>query len=295
MDPEIQSYADDLYAQSFAEAVRTRDEAVVSLKKEMLRRGMHHGFSGIEFGGMIKGHADFIGRQMTDRLISFRDSFKQANATPSNEDFENIWLSVEEVQKSGLQSCERHLREYAKRRGGSYDAAHGLQAAVARHHDRVLSEWKVWRGRTRLSSSKPRTVQAQLAGAGTYQFHPAIEEVSGQLYRDGHFKQAVLEAFIRVISEVRERSGLADMDGDQLMNHAIGSDKNDPRICFNDLSNQAERDEQRGLMFVFKGVVAMRNFKAHTNVLFNSPERAHEYLGLASLLMRLIETAKLNR
>jgi len=56
----------------------------------------------------------------------------------------------------------------------------------------------------------------------------------------------------------------------------------------------AERDEQRGLMFLCKGIVGLRNSKAHSNTLFDDPYRAHEYLALASPLLRLLEIAKVN-
>ena len=36
-----------------------------------------------------------------------------------------------------------------------------------------------------------------------YFFHPEIEKVSGALFRDGHYKQAALEAYVRVINAVR--------------------------------------------------------------------------------------------
>ena len=133
---------------------------------------------------------------------------------------------------------------------------------------------------------------AQVA-PGQYQFHPEIERVSGQLYRDGHHKQAALEAYIRVIEEVRARSGLA-LDGDSLMNRAFGCENQTPVIQFNSLQSQEERDEQKGLMFLYKGIVGLRNSKAHSNRLFNDPRRAHEYLALASLLMRLLEIATVN-
>jgi uncharacterized protein (TIGR02391 family) len=133
---------------------------------------------------------------------------------------------------------------------------------------------------------------AQVA-PGQYQFHPEIERVSGQLYRDGHYKQAALEAYIRVIEEVRARSGLV-LDGDSLMNHAFGCENQTPVIQFNSLQSQEERDEQKGLMFLYKGIVGLRNSKAHSNRLFNDPRRAHEYLALASLLMRLLEIATAN-
>ena len=127
-----------------------------------------------------------------------------------------------------------------------------------------------------------------------YVFHPEIERVSGSLYRDGHYKQAALEAYIRVIDEVKVVSGLSD-DGDTLMNKAFGADKQTPVIQFNSLSTEAERDEQRGVMYLFKGIVGLRNSKAHSNRIFNDPSRAHEYLALASLLLRLLEIAQVNR
>ena len=127
-----------------------------------------------------------------------------------------------------------------------------------------------------------------------YVFHAEIERVSGYLYRDGHYKQAALEAYIRVIDQVKLVSGLPD-DGDSLMNKAFGGDKQTPVIQFNSLATEAERDEQRGIMYRFKGIVQLRNSKAHSNRIFNDPSRAHEYLALTSLLLRLFEIAQVNR
>jgi uncharacterized protein (TIGR02391 family) len=137
------------------------------------------------------------------------------------------------------------------------------------------------------------TVQRGPLKAGEYALHPEIERVSGALYRDGHYKQAALEAFIRVIDEVKARSGLA-LDGDPLVNQAFGCDNRQPVLQFNDLRTDAQRDEQKGFLFLFKGIVGLRNMKAHTNQLFDSPERGFEYLSLASLLMRLLEIARRN-
>jgi uncharacterized protein (TIGR02391 family) len=128
---------------------------------------------------------------------------------------------------------------------------------------------------------------------GQYNFHSEIELVSGGLHRDGHYKPAALEAYIRVIDQVKVVSGLAE-DGDSLMNKAFGIDKQTPLVEFNALTTDAERDEQRGIMYLFKGIVGLRNSKAHSNRLFNDPSRAHEYLALASLLMRLLEIGTTN-
>jgi uncharacterized protein (TIGR02391 family) len=116
---------------------------------------------------------------------------------------------------------------------------------------------------------------------------------SGELYRDGHYKQAALEGYIRVIEAVKARSRLA-LDGYDLMNHAFGCDRRPPVIQFNDLISDAERDEQKGLLFLFKGIVSLRNSKAHSNRLFNDRSRAHECLALASLLLRLLEISRVN-
>jgi uncharacterized protein (TIGR02391 family) len=124
-------------------------------------------------------------------------------------------------------------------------------------------------------------------------FHSEIEKVSGKLFRDGHYKQAALEAFIRVINEVRVRSGLA-LDGDPLMNHAFGFETRQPIILFSPLQTDADRDEQRGFLFLFKGIVGHRNMKAHSNRLFDNAQRGHDYLSLASLLLRVLEVASVN-
>ena len=126
-----------------------------------------------------------------------------------------------------------------------------------------------------------------------YCFHSEIERVSAELFLDGHYKQAAVEAYIRVIDEVKAKSRLG-IDGDPLMNQAFGCDKQIPVIQSNSLQSDAERDEQRGIMFLFEGIVGLRNSKAHSNTLFDDPSRAHEYLALASLLMRLLEIATVN-
>ena len=115
------------------------------------------------------------------------------------------------------------------------------------------------------------------------------------MYRDGHFREAALNAYIRVIEEVRKRSGL-DLDGDSLMNGAFGCDNQTPVIQINALLEKHDKDEQRGFMNLFKGIVGLRNLKAHTtSALLDDPNRAHEYLAMASLLMRILDRSKVNR
>jgi len=60
------------------------------------------------------------------------------------------------------------------------------------------------------------------------------------------------------------------------------------------LNTDEEKDEQVGFLYLYKGVVALRNSKAHTNRLFDDPARAHEYLALASVLVRMLNGAQVN-
>ncbi len=126
----------------------------------------------------------------------------------------------------------------------------------------------------------------------TYDFHKEFKAVSLNLYEDKYYAQAGVEAFKRVIQEVKriykEKTGQV-LDGDTLMNRAFGCTNQTPVIVFNQLESQEDRDEQQGIMYLFKGIVGMRNKKAHDNVILNDLARATEYLSLASLLMRLLD------
>ena len=79
------------------------------------------------------------------------------------------------------------------------------------------------------------------------------------------------------------------MDGEKLMNRAFGFENQAPIIKFNPLVSEGDENEQRGIMNLFKGMVGIRNRKAHENVVMNDPQRAMEYLALASLQMRLLD------
>lgn len=135
-------------------------------------------------------------------------------------------------------------------------------------------------------AAKPTAVRP----VGPYSYHAEIQRVSQRLCDEGNFRQAVLDAFIQLIDTVRAKTGLP-YDGDDLMNRAFSPDGRTPPVRFNAFQTQGEKDEQRGIWMLFKGVVNLRNFKAHVVATFADPDRAHEYLALASLLMRLLEAA----
>jgi uncharacterized protein (TIGR02391 family) len=131
-----------------------------------------------------------------------------------------------------------------------------------------------------------------------YDFHPRIKKVSFNQFQDGYFKEAIQNALVEVIDQVKiranhpkvERNGRSyDLDGDDLMNHVFGCDNQTPLIRFNELKDSLDRAEQRGLMNLFKGTVGIRDKKAHLNYVQNDPLKTVEYLSLASLLLRLLD------
>jgi uncharacterized protein (TIGR02391 family) len=126
---------------------------------------------------------------------------------------------------------------------------------------------------------------------GPYSLHPEIDRVSSALFRNGHLREAVANSFIQVIEAVKYKSRVP-ADGDDLMNKAFSCEKGRmPVVRFNGLASDADRDEQRGFHFLFKGIVQLRNKKAHVIENLTDPNRAHDYLALASLLMRLLDIA----
>lgn len=129
-----------------------------------------------------------------------------------------------------------------------------------------------------------------------YDLHPRIKGVSSRLFADGHYKESIQAALVEVITRVKEVAGYPkdssgrDLDGDTLMNRAFGCDgENVPLIRLNELRDSFDKAEQRGFMNLFKGIVGIRDKKAHLNFVQNDPYRTMEYLCLASLLMRLLE------
>lgn len=129
-----------------------------------------------------------------------------------------------------------------------------------------------------------------------YDFHPRIREVAFSQFENNDFKGAILNAFIEVVDQVKIKTGHPkdkngkDLDGDDLMNKIFGCDGDQiPKIKFNVLADGLDRAEQRGLMYLFKGVVGVRDRKAHLNFIQNDPLKTIEYLSLASLLLRLLD------
>jgi uncharacterized protein (TIGR02391 family) len=119
------------------------------------------------------------------------------------------------------------------------------------------------------------------------ELHPEIERAVGNLYRDGHYANAVEDATKALNALVRMRSGVEDKDGSALM-EAVFSPKN-PILKFNQLADASDINEQKGFMMMMSGAVAgLRNPRAH-KIIKDDPEMAMEYIAYVSLLAKLVD------
>src|SRR5579885_1683493 len=125
---------------------------------------------------------------------------------------------------------------------------------------------------------------------GGLDLHARTGNAASDLYRDGHYRQAVLDASIALVNYVKEKSHRHDLDGSGLMSTVFSANK--PILAFNDLSNQTERDEQEGFMHLFMGtVLALRNPRAHA-IFDDSPEMALDYIAFLSMLAKRLDAAR---
>lgn len=120
--------------------------------------------------------------------------------------------------------------------------------------------------------------------------HPRIGAVAADLYRDGHYRNAVLDAAVALVNFVKEKSRRHDLDGAALMRTVFS--RNNPLLAFNDLADQSQQDEQEGLMHLFEGaVLAYRNPRAH-DLVADSAEYALESIAFLSMLAKRVARAR---
>lgn len=117
--------------------------------------------------------------------------------------------------------------------------------------------------------------------------HPEIERASGQLFRDGHYANAVEDACKVLDLLVKMRSMRADPSGTELM-QLVFSPKA-PILRFNNQASESERSEQQGMMYLYAGaMMALRNPRAH-GLVSDHPERAIEYISFLSMLAKALD------
>ncbi len=120
--------------------------------------------------------------------------------------------------------------------------------------------------------------------------HPAIATACSDTYKNGHYRESVLNASRALVDYVKRISRQNALDGSALMSSVFSANK--PWLAFNDLTNKTERDEQEGFMHLFMGaVLALRNPRAHA-LFDDSPEMALDYIAFLSMLAKRLDDAK---
>ena len=118
------------------------------------------------------------------------------------------------------------------------------------------------------------------------QFHPKIVNASRALFEDGHYAQAIFEAFKAVENFVQDKSDL-NLYGTNLMETVFNEEN--PIIKVPEAGHYY-KDVQRGFKHLFIGAAqAIRNPKAHKEIIQKDPYVTLEYLGFASFLLKRID------
>ena len=120
--------------------------------------------------------------------------------------------------------------------------------------------------------------------------HPEIARACAGLFKDGHYAEAVENGCKVLDMLVKMRSMKMDPSGTELM-QVVFSPKA-PLLRYNDQTNDSERSEQQGMMYLFAGaMLALRNPRAH-GLVQDHPERAIEYLSFLSMLAKSLDHTK---
>jgi uncharacterized protein (TIGR02391 family) len=142
------------------------------------------------------------------------------------------------------------------------------------------------------AEEKLRKVAGQQGKLGfEYLLHPVVAGSCYDLYRNGHYRDAVLNSVIATFDHIRQLTGLEE-DGDALVGKAFSL--TNPFIVLSELRTESGQSDQKGFMQIFKGMFqGIRNPKAHSLRHDLTAEKAAQYLIFASLLVRRLDEAQL--
>lgn len=116
--------------------------------------------------------------------------------------------------------------------------------------------------------------------------HPIVQKTAGELFKNGHYRQAILDTYIALVDAVKVKSGRHDLDNTPLMQTVFSVKNPELRIS-------SDSDEQLGFMWLFSGaVMGIRNPKAHRLIEQKDPQRTIEWLSFASVLLRVLDESK---
>jgi uncharacterized protein (TIGR02391 family) len=300
----VRKYADMAYAAAESKIGEETEIKLADIREQLGAKGLTQ--SSVMDREVARVHAEKVKalvRGKAESLIEGYELYDRLDEHAAKAVLQEVATLHQSMMTSLSAGARNHAQMQAWRTRSSGQTAAAQAEEFGRQVDRlstpILNEIACEIERRRMSpkvNPKKNSVHAALAAVrptGDYSYHPEIQRVSQRLCEEGNFRQAVLDAFIHLIHTVRVKTGLP-YDGDDLMNRAFSPDGRVPPVRFNSFQTEGEKNEQRGIWCLFKGIVGLRNFKAHVVNTFDDPHRAHEYLALASLLMRLLDAATID-
>lgn len=135
-----------------------------------------------------------------------------------------------------------------------------------------------------------RIAQAQAPQIGFEQLlHPIVAAASLRHYREGDYRNAVLDAMLALSDLIRQRTGL-DADGKALATEAFALAR--PKLIFSELQTDSGQNDQKGFMEMISGAyIGIRNPKAHSLIHDLDETKAAQYLVTISLFVRRVAEA----
>jgi uncharacterized protein (TIGR02391 family) len=126
--------------------------------------------------------------------------------------------------------------------------------------------------------------------------HSQIREASRDLFLGENYRNAVLDAMIKIEEMVKKKAKYPkDHNGKELSGRALMFrvfNSANPLLKWSRLQNQAEKDELEGYCQIFAGaMLGVRNPKAHT-IFRAKPMRALQLLHFATLLAEIVDASK---
>jgi len=110
-------------------------------------------------------------------------------------------------------------------------------------------------------------------------------------YTTDNYKGAIIDSIFKLTDTIRNKTGL-EGDGSSLIGQAFGGEN--PRIKLNKLQTDSEKDVQKGIQEILRGVyTAIRNPRSH-DIHTDSKVDADAIIYFINYLLRLIDKSKLN-
>jgi hypothetical protein len=180
LDASIKQYADPLYEKALFESASTvRRESVKYFQERTKTQDHRLLFSGVDYQAQVRIYAEHIERVTAARLDSYEKAFGEINRLPTEPELNEILNDFKATWELQIKQSNQALSGILVARNAppGVDLTGDLRANSAHGHDRVLQEWKIWRGKVLLlqkaaSGSEGRSLNGVSASANASQSGP---------------------------------------------------------------------------------------------------------------------------